>query len=147
LRFFAIWACGILKKTAGSDNRRQKRRKAMKKHPLPPRLLMTRLDERYYDEAPRQPVVCRLWRLCPAPPVEGTAIYAIGMESPVKRYLYCVGQDEAAARRLWESMVEARLSPVHLGDVVEDFLWEQGQRGKEAGEFPEKTLQTDPSMV
>lgn len=119
----------------------------MKKHPLPPRLLMTRLDERYYDEAPRQPVVCRLWRLCPAPPVEGTAIYAIGMESPVKRYLYCVGQDEDAARRLWESMVEARLSPVHLGDVVEDFLWEQGQRGKEAGEFPEKTLQTDPSMV
>jgi hypothetical protein len=44
-------------------------------------------------------------------------------------------------------MVEARLSPVHLGDVVEDFLWEQGQREKETGEFPEKSLQTNPSMV
>jgi len=73
--------------------------------------------------------------------------YAIGMESPAKRYLYCVGHDETAARRLWESMVEARLSPVHLGDVVEDFLWEQRQTGERSGEFPEKTLQTNQSMV
>ena len=119
----------------------------MKKHLFPPRLLMTQLDERYYDEAPRRPVVCRLWRLCPAPPVEGSAVYAIGMESPAKRYLYCVGHDETAARRLWESMVEARLSPVHLGDVVEDFLWEQRQTGERSGEFLEKTLQTNQSMV
>ena len=119
----------------------------MKKHPLPPRLLMTQLDERYYDEVPRHPVVCRLWRLCPAPPVEGTPIYAIGMESPSKRYLYCVGHDETAARRLWESMAEARLSPVHLGDVVADFLWEQGHTEKETGDFPERTLQTEPNMV
>ena len=119
----------------------------MKKHLFPPRLLMTQLDERYYDEAPRRPVVCRLWRMRPDLPVEGTAVYAIGMESPSGRYLYCVGEDETAARGLFERITAGSLSPHHLGDVVEDFLWEQSHPGKETGEFPEKPLQTNPSMV
>ena len=100
----------------------------MKKRIPPPRLLMTLLDERFYEEAPRCPVVCRLWRMCPASPVEGTPVYAIGMESPTKRYLYYLGDDGEAVRRLFGTIVEGRLSPVHLGDVAEDFLRETADR-------------------
>ena len=100
--------------------------------PTPPaRLRMSLLAERYYEEAPRCPVVCRLWRMRPDLPVEGTAVYAMGMESPSGRYLYCVGEDETAARGLFERITAGRLSPLHLGDVVEDFLWEQSHPGKE----------------
>ena len=89
-----------------------------------PRLLMTLLDERYYEEAPASPVVCRLWRMRPVFPTEGRVCYALGMESPSRRYLYCIGEDEAAARRLLSRVVNGRLSPVHLREIVEDFLWE-----------------------
>lgn len=101
----------------------------MKKRIPPPRLLMTLLDERFYEEAPRCPVVCRLWRMCPAAPVEGIPVYAIGMESPDRRYLYCIGEDEADARSFFETVTEEKLSPVHLPDVIEDRRWEsmQGQ--------------------
>ena len=73
--------------------------------------------------------------------------YAIGMESPTERYLYCVGIHEEDARALFSRITEGELSPVHLGDVVADLLWEQGQRAKEAGEISQKTLQTDQSMI
>ena len=119
----------------------------MERSTPPARLRMSLLAERYYEEAPRCPVVCRLWRMRPDLPVEGTAVYAMGMESPSGRYLYCVGEDETAARGLFERITAGRLSPHHLGDVVEDFLWEQSHPGKETGEFPEKPLQTNPSMV
>ena len=116
------------------------------------RLVMSLLEERYYRVTPQCPVVCRLWSMRPAeggdrPLPSPIPAYAIGMESPTERYLYCVGIHEEDARALFSRVTEGELSPVHLGDVVADFLWEQGQRGKEAGEFPEKTLQTDPSMV
>ena len=97
-----------------------------------PCLLMTMLDERYYEESPRHPVVCRLWRMR-SRSSEGRCHFAIGMESPTRRYLYCVGEDESAARRLFESMVAGRLSPIHLGEVVEDFLWE-AEQGKNSGD-------------
>ena len=100
----------------------------MKNRIPPPRLLMTLLDERFYEEAPRCPVVCRLWRMCPASPVEGMPVYAIGMESPAKRYLYYLGDDGESVRRLFGTIVEGRLSPVHLGDVAEDFLRETADR-------------------
>ena len=93
-----------------------------------PRLLMTLLDERYYEESTHRPVVCRLWRMR-SQTSEGRAHYAVGMESLTRRYLYCVGSDEAAARRLFGSIVEGKLSPLHLREVVEDFLWE-AERGE-----------------
>ena len=84
--------------------------------PTPPaRLRMSLLAERYYEEAPRCPVVCRLWRMRPDLPVEGTAVYALGMESPSGRYLYCVGEDEVAARGGFGRITAGRLSPHHLG--------------------------------
>ena len=92
-----------------------------------PRLLMTLLDERYYEEAPAGPVVCRLWRMRPVSPTEGRVCYALGMESPSRRYLYCIGEDEAAARCLLTRVASGRLSPVHFRAVVEDFLWEEEQ--------------------
>ena len=99
--------------------------------PMPrPCLLMTLLDERYYEEAPDHSVVCLLWRMRPKSSDGGFVCYAVGMESPTRRYLYRIGEDESAARRLFESIVEGRLSPVHLGEVVEDFLWEEGQRSR-----------------
>ena len=106
----------------------------MEHHTPLPRLRMTLLDERYYDEAPRRPAVCRLWRMRPASPAVGGVRYAIGMESLTRRYLYCVGEDESAARLLFERITEGRLSPVHLGDVVEDFLWETERERGEAAE-------------
>lgn len=126
-------------------------------HSRTPRLVMTFLDQRYYCAAPRHPVVCRLWRMRPdskdAPDrgqgsggVEAAVAvtYAIGMESPTERYLYCVDSDEARARALFDRIVEGRLSPIHLGDVVEDHLWELGQTD---GEFCGRPLQTDGNMV
>ena len=132
-------------------------------YPTPiPRLRMTLLDERYYEEGiphsaassstAGRPVVCRLWRMAAA---TRTPVYALGMESPTKRYLYCVGEDESAARRLLDRIAEGRLSPLHLGDVVDDFLWETRQeRGEVHGAFPETPyeicedpLQTGKSMV
>ena len=107
----------------------------MKKHTSRPRLIMCLLDERYYCEAPGSPVVCRLWRMRPAPPVEGSAVFAIGMENPAKRYLYCVGDDPAAARSLFETVTEEKLSPVHLGDVIEDFSWELRHNREESGNW------------
>ena len=100
-----------------------------------PCLLMTLLDERYYEESPRHPVVCRLWRMRPKSS-EGRVHFAIGMESLTRRYLYCVGRDESAVRRLFGSVVEGRLSPVHLGEVVEDFLWEVEQEEIPAQSLP-----------
>ena len=91
-----------------------------------PCLLMTLLDERYYEDFPNHPVVCRLWRMR-SRSSEGFPRFAIGMESPTRRYLYCVGGDENAARRLLQRIAEGRLSPVHLRDVVEDLRWEAEQ--------------------
>ena len=91
-----------------------------------PCLLMTLLDECYYEEPPCHPVVCRLWRMR-SKYSEGQRHFAIGMESPSRRYLYLVGEDELAGRELFESVVAGRLSPLHLRDVVEDFLWEVEQ--------------------
>ena len=91
-----------------------------------PCLLMTLLDECYYEESPCHPVVCRLWRMR-SKSFEGRQHFAIGMESPSRRYLYLVGEDELAARELFEGVVAGRLSPLHLRDVVEDFLWELEQ--------------------
>ena len=94
-----------------------------------PRLLMHLLDERYYCEAPGCPVVCRLWSLIPDQPSDESTTYALGMESPDRRYLYCIGEDEADARSFFETVTEEKLSPVHLPDVIEDRRWEsmQGQ--------------------
>ena len=92
-----------------------------------PCLLMTLLDECYYEESPCHPVVCRLWRMR-SKSFEGRQHFAIGMESPTKRYLYYLGDDGEAVRRLFGTIVEGRLSPVHLGDVAEDFLRETADR-------------------
>ena len=99
----------------------------MREHMKTPCLLLTLLDERYYEESPGHPVVCRLWRMRPQASHRGSVCYAVGMESPNRRYLYCVGGDETAARRLLRIAAEERLSPIHLKDVVEDFLWEAEQ--------------------
>lgn len=116
------------------------------------RLVMSLLEERYYRVTPQCPVVCRLWAMRPSeegdrPLPSPIPTYAIGMESPTERYLYCVGIHEEDARALFSRVTEGELSPVHLGDVVADLLWEQGQRAKEAGEISQKTLQTDQSMI
>ena len=92
-----------------------------------PCLLMTLLDECYYEESPCHPVVCRLWRMR-SKSFEGQRHFAIGMESPTKRYLYYLGDDGEAVRRLFGTIVEGRLAPVHLGDVAEDFLRETADR-------------------
>lgn len=106
----------------------------MSTHVSRPRLIMTLLDERYYEEAPTRPVVCRLWRMRSASPTEGRVCYALGMESPVRRYLYYVGENEAAVRGLLAQVAEGRLSPLHLGEVVEDFLWEAEHGSPSRGE-------------
>lgn len=126
-------------------------------NPQTPRLIMTLLDQRYYCAAPRRPVVCRLWRMRPDPKSvadtgqgsgdRGSSVavtYAIGMESTAERYLYCVDSDEARARALFGRIAEGKLSPIHLGDVVEDHLWELRET---EGEIPERPLQTDGNMV
>ena len=89
-----------------------------------PRLIMSLLEEHYYC-LPRRPVVCRLWRMRPSPPspVKGHT-FAVGLESPRERYLYCVGADLPGARALVRRIVENELEPIHLGNVVEDYLWE-----------------------
>lgn len=118
----------------------------------PSRLVMSLLKEGYYRVTPECPVVCRLWLMRPAedeshpiPPAPPT--YAIGMESPAERYLYCVGTCEEDVLALFARITEGELAPVHLGDAVADFLWEQGQKAKEEGEIPKRTLQTNQSMV
>ena len=100
-----------------------------------PCLLMTLLDECYYEESPCHPVACRLWRMR-SKTAEGRVHFAIGMESPTRRYLYWVGESESSARRLFASMVEGKLSPIHLGEVVEDFLWEVEQEKISALSLP-----------
>lgn len=113
----------------------------MPTHMSCPRLLMTLLDERYYEEAPTRPVVCRLWRMRPVSPAEGRVCYALGMESPSRRYLYYIGEDEAAARLLLSQVTNGRLSPAHFRDVVEDFLWEAEQEdGTRAAQTTAETL-------
>ena len=118
-----------------------------------PCLRVTLLLERYYEEGARRPVVCRLWRMAatasagqipPRPPV-----YALGMEGPTRRYLYCLGEEEDSARRLLEAVTEGRLAPIHLRDVVEDYRWDRegGAREDRAEEFAVNPLQIPPSMV
>ena len=106
----------------------------MPTHMSCPRLLMTLLDERYYEEAPTRPVVCRLWRMRSAFPAEGRVCYALGMESLSRRYLYYVGENEAAVRGLFARVAEGRLSPIHFRAVVEDFLWELEHGSPSCGE-------------
>lgn len=90
-----------------------------------PRLTMSLLEEHYYTLPRRRPVVCRLWRMRPSsPPVSKSVTYAVGVESASERYLYCIGEDEARARALIRRIVENELEPIHLGNVVEDYLWE-----------------------
>ena len=113
-----------------------------------PRLTMRLLDERAYSVSRKRPVVCRLWKMTARSPSPVTApVYAIGMETMTERYLYCVGSHEESVRALFERVTAGKLAPIHLGDVVEDYLWERKQIGKEAGEIPKKTLQTNQSMV
>ena len=128
-----------------------------------PCLRMTLLLERYYEEetdrvavgrsGPGSPVVCRLWRMVAAAQagqdVARPAMYALGMESPTRRYLYCLGEEEASARRLLETVVAGRLAPLHLRDVVEDYRWEEagGAREDQVEEFAGSPLQMPPSMV
>jgi hypothetical protein len=115
-----------------------------------PCLVMTLLEERFYPLTRTRPVVCRFWRMRAVKGRAGVEIpvtYAIGMEGMTERYLYCVGRDEGEAYALFGRIVEGRLSPLHLGDVVEDFHWEQGQKGKDTGEILKKTLQTNQNMV
>ncbi len=130
------------------------------KAPSPrPRLIMRLLKERYYCVTRDRPVVCRLWRMCPAAPPSpggaqapegGRSTYAIGMESATERYLYCVGTDGGAALAFFDHITEGRLSPLHLGDAVEDFLWEQSQSRKSReseGEIPKSPLQNAENML
>ena len=106
----------------------------MPTHMSCPRLLMTLLDERYYEEAPTRPVVCRLWRMRSASTTKGRVCYALGMESLSRRYLYYVGENEAAVRGLFARVAEGRLSPIHFRAVVEDFLWELEHGSPSCGE-------------
>jgi hypothetical protein len=113
-----------------------------------PRLTMRLLDERVYSVSRKRPVVCRLWKMTAKPPSPVTApVYAIGMETLTERCLYCVGSHEESVRALFAGVTAGKLAPLHLGDVVEDYLWERKQIAKEAGEIPERTLQTNQSMV
>ncbi len=90
-----------------------------------PRLTMSLLEEHYYSLPLRRPVVCRLWHMRPSPQSPAkTVSYAVGLESPTERYLYCIGEDESQARALIRRIVENELEPIHLGNVVEDYLWE-----------------------
>ena len=91
-----------------------------------PRLTMSLLEEHHYCETHHLPVVCRLWRMRASPqlPVQ-TATYAVGLESPSRRYLYCIGKNEASARALVKRITECKLSPLHFESVVADYLWEQ----------------------
>jgi hypothetical protein len=109
---------------------------------------MRLLNERVYSVSRKRPVVCRLWKMTAQPPSPVTdPVYAIGMETLTERYLFCVGSHEESVRALFARVTAGKLSPLHLGDVVEDYLWERGQMGKEVGEIPKKTLQTNQSMV
>lgn len=114
-----------------------------------PRLTMRLLDERVYSVSRKRPVVCRLWKMTARPPCPAAAapVYAIGMETLTERCLYCVGSHEESVRALFARVTAGKLAPLHLGDVVEDYLWERKQIGKEAGEIRERTLQTNQSMV
>ena len=113
-----------------------------------PRLTMRLLDERVYSVSRGKPIVCRLWRMTAKPPSPvATPVYAIGMETMTERYLYCVGPHEESVRALFARVTDGKLSPLHLGDVVEDYLWEREQIAKEAGEIPKSPLQTNQSMV
>jgi hypothetical protein len=89
-----------------------------------PGLAMSLLEEHYYCEPDRLPVVCRLWRLRTPSPSAHAITYAVGLESLTKRYVYCVGRDESSARALVRRITENRLDPIHLGNVVADYLWE-----------------------
>ena len=114
-----------------------------------PRLVMTLLEERYYCVPHNRPVVCRLWRMRTAPLSKALAertefTYAIGMESSTRRYLYCIGTDEAKSRDLYDRIVRGELSPIHLRDVVTDFLWDLKETARE---FSERPLQTSENMV
>lgn len=110
---------------------------------------MRLLNERLYSVTRKTPVVCRLWRMTAEAPSPSAVfpVYAIGLESLTARYLYCVGSREEEARELFARIVGGKLSPVHLADVVEDFLWEQEQGGKETGEISESPLQSPQNMV
>lgn len=108
-------------------------------------LSLCRLERCLYTVPREGPVECCLWRMTPqAPsPLADSSVYAIGMayvgeedassgrRARVGQRLYCVGQEEAAARRLFDRMKRGRLSPVHLEDVVRDHLWEDEQDGNE----------------
>ncbi|MBP3667691.1 MAG: hypothetical protein J6K29_11665 [Clostridia bacterium] len=113
----------------------------------PPRLILRLLEQRAYRLTRTRPVVCRLWQMRVGQPADRSPQYAIGMETLTSRYLYCVGGDETGARALLARIAEGRLHPIHLGDVVEDYLWELENDGKTEGEFSESPLQSNGNMV
>ena len=90
-----------------------------------PRLAMSLLEEHYYCAARRRPVVCRLWRMYSRPLTAVHAVaYSVGLESFTKRYLYYVGTDESSARALVRRIARNKLDPIHLSDVIADYIWE-----------------------
>lgn len=90
-----------------------------------PRLAMSLLEEHYYCAPCRRPVVCRLWRMYTRPHTSVQSVaYSVGLESITKRYLYYVGTDEASARSLVRRIARNKLDPIHLSDVIADYIWE-----------------------
>ena len=95
------------------------------------RLSMVLLEERAYCISRKRPVICRLWRMRTGSlsPVRAVG-YSIGLESLTKRYLYYVGTDEASARSLARRIAHGKLNPIHLSDVIADYIWEAENRAE-----------------
>ena len=99
-----------------------------------PCLSMSCVAEYRYRISRRRLAVCRLWRMRSADHPAAPITYAIGLESLRRRYLYCLGTDEARALSLAQRIADERLEPAHLGDVVADFLWAEEQGSFTAAE-------------
>ncbi len=73
----------------------------------------------------RSRVTIRLWRLDPAvhpddPTRDHRPLYVLEMTAGGTRSAALIGYDHAAAIELCERLTRARLSPIHLSDILED---------------------------
>lgn len=88
----------------------------------PPRLLLCLLAREVYEIPAHGFVCCRLWRMRTASAEGLPATYAIGLKGLASRRLCIVGQDAAAARRLFRLMVRHTVTPCALCDVLEEWV-------------------------
>ena len=87
----------------------------------PPRLTLRLLQRRTYAVKGCGWILCRLWALCPDPRCgDRPTVYAVGMDGGGMRRLYRVGRDATEARRIFGLLVRHTVTPVALGDVLEE---------------------------